>query len=97
MWALISRPDRGRPTCVWLVDPRRTVTIRGGGAMGSRYEVHRPAATPLRALDRSRGRRCQRREAPLPSSPLDRDAHAVTGLHCILTAPTLLLHRPSLP
>jgi hypothetical protein len=34
VWALVSRPDRGCPARVWLVGPRRTVPIRGGGGQG---------------------------------------------------------------
>jgi hypothetical protein len=34
VWALISRSDRGRSARVWLVGPRRTVPIRGGGGQG---------------------------------------------------------------
>jgi hypothetical protein len=34
VWALISRPDWERSTRVWLVGPRRTVPIRGGGGQG---------------------------------------------------------------
>jgi hypothetical protein len=47
VWALISRPDRGRPARVWLVDPRRTVHIRGGGGQRLRIRGSLPLVPPL--------------------------------------------------
>jgi hypothetical protein len=57
VWALITRPDRGRPARVWLVGPRRTVPIRGGGGQGlkrrgslSRHPTPNPSPIPRVAL-----------------------------------------------
>jgi hypothetical protein len=46
VWVLISRPDRGRPARVWLVGPRRTVPIRGGGGQGLKRRGSPPSRHP---------------------------------------------------
>jgi hypothetical protein len=45
----LSRPDRGRPTEIWLVGPCGSAIKRGGGR-GTRYEVHRVASRPTDIL-----------------------------------------------
>ena len=56
--ALVTRPDRGRPTVLWLVGPRRAAHIKaGGGPHRSSTKVRRrsPPPTDL-TLTRSRER-----------------------------------------
>jgi hypothetical protein len=63
-WALIPRPDRGRPTLHGWWAPVALRYIKGVGANGSRYEVHRSHCSHLQTLFRSESVRSQRREAP---------------------------------
>ena len=73
-WALVTRPDRGRPTLHgwWAPVALRYIKRWGPAARGTRFTVSRK---PHRqTLDRSKRARSQRWEAPLtsPSSLLRR-------------------------
>ena len=66
-WALVTRPDRGRPTLHgwWAPVALRYIKRWGPAARGTRFTVSRK---PHRqTLDRSKRAHSQRREAPLTS------------------------------
>ena len=73
-WALVTRPDRGRPTLHgwWAPVALRYIKWWGPAARGTRFTVSRKPH--LQTLDRSERARSQRWEAPLtsPSSLLRR-------------------------
>ena len=45
------RPDRGRPTAIWLTGPCHAALHKEVGAGGTQYEVHRVASLPTENPD----------------------------------------------
>ena len=45
------RPDRGRPTAIWLTGPCHAALHKEVGAGGTQYEVHRVARLPTENPD----------------------------------------------
>ena len=82
---MVTRPDRGRPTLLWLVGPRRAAHIKGGGGPhGSSTKVrrHHPPPTDL-TLTRSRERSgdgmfCRRHLSDAPLRPRRRPVPLAT-------------------
>ena len=91
-WALVTRPDRGRPTLHgwWAPVALRYIKRWGPAAQSTRFAVSRKSHR--QTLDRSKRARSQRREAPLTFT-------VVTATPSVCTASTSVqpLLQPSLP
>jgi hypothetical protein len=91
LWALFSRPDRGRPTLHgwWPPVAQRYKGKVGAGARCMRFTAQPVSHQHFLTLTRSREGRCQRREAPPTPATPPRPPLRRRGPHCT----DILLHR----